>query len=128
PLKSPVLKACQLGPGLPTTAAPIMLVPFISQIATEPSSFCHRMSEKPSRLKSPVPLTCQLGPGLPRLAAPMTAVPFISQIAASPLSSYREGRAATSYGGAARYTPRESCFVQKKLSTAQCAITTVRLA
>ena len=39
-------------------------MPFISQIAGVPLSFCHRMSALPSKLKSPVPSTCQLGPGL----------------------------------------------------------------
>ena len=61
-------------------------VPFISQIAAVPSSFCHRMSALPSPLKSPVPLTCQLGPGLTsrRRLAGHTVVPFISQIAGVP--------------------------------------------
>ena len=43
--------------------------PFISQIATLPLVFCHRMSDLPSPLKSPVPAKCQLGPG----SAPTTA-------------------------------------------------------
>jgi hypothetical protein len=36
---------CQVDPGLPRLPPPITLVPFISQIATSPLSFCHRMSE-----------------------------------------------------------------------------------
>src|SRR5215469_14294313 len=78
---------CQLGPGLAaTTPPPIALVPFISQIATEPSSFCHTRSDGPLPNQSPVPLRCQLGPGLPILAVPVTVAPFISQIAALPSS------------------------------------------
>ena len=41
------------------------LVPFISQIAGVPSSFCQRMSALPSPLKSPLPATCQVGRGVP---------------------------------------------------------------
>jgi hypothetical protein len=69
-------------------AAPMTLVPFISQIAASPLSFCHRMSERPSWLKSPTPMTCQLGPGLPMLPPPRRLEPLVFQIAASPLSFY----------------------------------------
>src|SRR3984893_3833015 len=71
-------------PRLPRVA--MTVVPFISQIAASPLSFCHRMSARPSPLKSPVPLACQLGPGLPTTAPPITLVPFISQIATEPSS------------------------------------------
>jgi len=84
-LKSPVPMVCQLDPGLPRLAAPMMFVPSISQIAASPLEFCHRMSAKPSALKSPVALTCQLGPGLPRLPPTSTLVPFSSQIPGTPL-------------------------------------------
>ena len=61
----------------------VTFVPFISQIATWPLVFCHRMSEWPSSLKSPVPTIFQLGPGLgPTAAMWVTFDPFISQIAA----------------------------------------------
>ena len=58
-----------VGPGLATPPPPIKLVPFISQIATQPSSFCHRMSVWPSLLKSPTDLTCQPSPGLGKASA-----------------------------------------------------------
>ena len=48
----------------PTAARVATVVPFISQIAAWPLSFCHRMSALPSPLKSPAPLTCQEVPGL----------------------------------------------------------------
>jgi hypothetical protein len=56
-LKSPVLTAFQLGPGLGLTGPPPMrLVPSISQIEAWPVlAFCHRISESPSPLKSLVP-------------------------------------------------------------------------
>ena len=80
PLKSPVPSTCQLGPGLePTAPPPIGFVPFISQIAAWPLSFCHRMSALPSPLKSPVPSTCQLGPGLEPTAASCDRVRAIHQ-------------------------------------------------
>ena len=62
------------------------LVPFISQIAAWPLSFCQRMSSLPSPLKSPAPSTCQLGPGIGArpTGAGHRSVPFISQIAAWP--------------------------------------------
>ena len=65
-LKSPVPLISQLGPGLNGPAAPAngTLLPFISQIAGIPLSFCHRMSDMPSPLKSPSSSMCQLGPGL----------------------------------------------------------------
>ena len=40
---------CQLGPGLPRLPLPITVVPFNSQTATSPLSFCHRMSERRRR-------------------------------------------------------------------------------
>ncbi len=65
--------------------------PFIRQIAGVPSSFCHRMSDLPSKSKSASPLTCQLGPGLdghgplgPAAPTDVAVKPFISQIAGVP--------------------------------------------
>ena len=60
-------------------------MPFISQIAGWPLSFCHRMSDLPSLLKSPVPLICQLGPGFgPAAPPPIRFRPFISQMRGLP--------------------------------------------
>src|SRR5437660_210742 len=78
--------ACHAGPGLPRSPAAITLAPLISQITTSPLAFCHRMSERPSRLKSPVALTCQSFPGSPRSALPITPNPLVSQTTTSPLT------------------------------------------
>src|SRR5258706_14406637 len=65
PLKSPAPTACQEEPGLDPARPPeTNVVPFISQTATVPSSFCHRRSDLPSPLKSPATLICQADPGL----------------------------------------------------------------
>src|SRR5262249_30799897 len=68
----------------------IGVVPFISQIAGNPSLFCHRISALPSLLKSPVVMACHEGPGAACTApfiitdAFIIDVPFISQIAGTP--------------------------------------------
>src|SRR5258708_8838627 len=60
---------CQDVPGLPTTGSSVTAPPFISQIATVPSVFRHRMSsEKPSPVKSPVPTAFHDPPRLPTTA------------------------------------------------------------
>ena len=51
------------GVGADRAPPPIGFIPFISQTATCPFAFCHRMSAWPSPLKSPVPMAFQLGPG-----------------------------------------------------------------
>src|SRR5712691_6108251 len=57
---------CQDVPGLPTTGSAVTFPPLISQIATVPSVFRHRMSsEKPAPVKSPVPTAFHDVPGLP---------------------------------------------------------------
>jgi hypothetical protein len=57
--------ACQLGSTVCTKGSAVGVVPFISQMTTDPLVFWNKMSDLPSPLKSPVPITCQLGPGLP---------------------------------------------------------------
>ena len=64
---------------------PITLVPFSCQVATEPLSFCQRMSDLPSPLKSPVPLMSQVPSRVRQTTPPpITLVPFSSQIAGVP--------------------------------------------
>src|SRR5258707_2696162 len=63
------------------------VVPFISQTAAWPLSFCHTMSDLPSPLKSSAPLTCHDVPRLePTLALLRRVNPFFSPNAAWPLS------------------------------------------
>src|SRR6185437_2524617 len=87
-LKSPVPTAFQEGPGLALTVPPpTMLVPFISQIATDPLVFCQRISDRPLSKKSPVPIAFQAGPGLGLTVPPPRSVfPFRFQIAVCPFA------------------------------------------
>src|SRR5258706_269030 len=63
------------------------VVPFISQTAAWPLSFCHTMSDLPSPLKSSAPLTCHDVPRLePTLALLRRVDTFISHTAARPPS------------------------------------------
>src|SRR5712671_461267 len=71
---------------VPTGLVVRTVVPFISQTAAWPLSFCHTMSDLPSPLKSFAPLTCHAVPRLePTLVMLRSVNPFISQMAAWPL-------------------------------------------
>src|SRR5712691_8648227 len=76
---------CHEVPGLPTTGSAVTFSPFISQIATVPSVFRHRMSsDKPAPVKSPVPTAFHDVPGLPTTGIAIGVAPCISQIATVP--------------------------------------------
>src|SRR5712691_7912125 len=84
-LEPPLGTGCQDVPGLAITGSAVTVAPFISQIATVPSVFRHRISsEKPSPVKLPVPIAFHDVPGLAMTGSAVTVAPFISQIATEP--------------------------------------------